>query len=268
MFESARPTLAQLLDIVPFIKSRSYSIASCNKFVNGEKIELCVGIVDWKLESGEIRYGQCTGFLNRLPMLDSESKIDSIPRLPSNIKASAFNLPFDYRSPVIMACMGTGIAPFRAFVQNKKYIRDVLKEEIGPVILYFGCRYYDNDYLYREELENYVKEGVITSLNIAFSRDPKGYKTSNCENIRYAQKMYVQHLMLENSQEIYENMIEKCGYFYLCGTKQVPIDIRKAIIQIIIKHSSTTEQVTSEEDANSILNSIQIMGRYNVEAWS
>ncbi|TRY52171.1 Pyruvate:ferredoxin oxidoreductase/NADPH-cytochrome P450 reductase PNO [Cryptosporidium tyzzeri] len=268
MFESARPTLAQLLDIVPFIKSRSYSIASCNKFVNGEKIELCVGIVDWKLESGMIRYGQCTGFLNRLPILDSESKIDSIPRLPSNIKASAFNLPFDYRSPVIMACMGTGIAPFRAFIQNKKYIRDVLKEEIGPVILYFGCRYYDNDYLYREELENYVKEGVITSLNIAFSRDPKGYKTSNCENIRYAQKMYVQHLMLENSQEIYENMIEKCGYFYLCGTKQVPIDIRKAMIQIIIRHSSTTEQVTSEEDANSILNSIQIMGRYNVEAWS
>ncbi|KAJ1607765.1 pyruvate:ferredoxin oxidoreductase/NADPH-cytochrome P450 reductase PNO [Cryptosporidium canis] len=167
-----------------------------------------------------------------------------------------------------MACMGTGIAPFRAFIQNKKYIRDVLNEEIGPVILYFGCRYYDMDYLYRQELEDYVKEGIISSLNIAFSRDPKGYKVSDNKNIKYGQKMYVQHLMLENSEEIYENLVERCGYFYLCGTKQVPIDIRKAIIQIIIKHGSTKEKTFSEEDANNVLNEIQIMGRYNVEAWS
>ncbi|KAJ1605318.1 pyruvate:ferredoxin oxidoreductase/NADPH-cytochrome P450 reductase PNO [Cryptosporidium canis] len=277
MFKSARPSLEQLLDIVPFIKSRSYSIASCSQFVRGESIELCIGIVDWKLESGEVRYGQFTGFLNRLPMLDPSEKVpgggrglevDGITRLPSNIKASAFNLPLDHKSPIIMACMGTGIAPFRAFIQNKKYIRDVLNEEIGPVILYFGCRYYDMDYLYHQELEDYVKEGIISSLNIAFSRDPKGYKVSDNKNIKYGQKMYVQHLMLENSEEIYENLVEKCGYFYLCGTKQVPIDIRKAIIQIIIKHGSTKEKTFSEEDANNVLNEIQIMGRYNVEAWS
>ncbi|KAF7456279.1 putative pyruvate:ferredoxin oxidoreductase/NADPH-cytochrome P450 [Cryptosporidium felis] len=279
MFKSARPSLAQLLDLVPFIKSRSYSIASCSKFVDGDRIELCVGIVDWKLPSGEIRFGQCTGFLNRLPLLDSRLEsasggLDDVPescvtRLPSCIKASAFNLPMDHTLPVIMACMGTGIAPFRAFVQHKKYVRDVLKQQIGPVILYFGCRFYDMDYLYRQELEEFVREGVISSLNIAFSRDPKGYKTSSCQSIRYGQKMYVQHLMLENSLEIYENLVEKSGFFYLCGTKQVPIDIRKAMIQIIARHgSSESNPEFSEKDAENVLNSIQIMGRYNVEAWS
>ncbi|KAH8741780.1 Pyruvate dehydrogenase [Cryptosporidium ryanae] len=259
-FKSIKPTLSQLLDLVPFIKSRSYSIASSCKYLNGDKIELCVGIVDWRLENDQVRYGQCTGFINRLPRLSDNT---CLIRLPCCIKASAFNLPTDNKTPIIMACMGTGLAPFRAFIQYKKYARDVLREEIGPVILYFGCRYYDMDYLYREELENYVSEGVITSLNIAFSRDNKGYKESNHSNIRYSQKMYVQHLMIENSEEIYTNLFERKGYFYLCGTKQVPIDIRKAIINIIIKQTEI-----SEAEADNLLNQTQIQGRYNVEAWS
>ncbi|KAK6588258.1 hypothetical protein RS030_6772 [Cryptosporidium xiaoi] len=265
LFKSIKPSLSQLLDLVPFIKSRSYSIASSYKYFNGEKIELCVGIVDWKLDNNEIRYGQCTGFINRLPKVGGNYHNDNtgLIKLPSCIKASAFNLPADNKTPIIMACMGTGLAPFRAFIQYKKYVRDTLHEEIGPVILYFGCRYYDMDYLYREELENYASDKIISSLNVAFSRDNKGHKTSTQKNIRYAQKMYVQHLMIENSGEIYENLFERKGYFYLCGTKQVPIDIRKAIINIIIKETGTTEI-----EANNLLNQTQILGRYNVEAWS
>ncbi|EEA06609.1 pyruvate:NADP+ oxidoreductase protein, putative [Cryptosporidium muris RN66] len=277
LYPSAKPSLSQLLDIVPLIKPRYYSIASSCKYVNNSKIELCVGIVDWNTSSGILKYGQCTGFINRLPKLISKesnegimsdtSNFDIVPVLPCSLKSSAFNLPKDNMSPIIMACMGTGLAPFRAFIQYKYYVKTVLKQEIGPVILYFGCRYKNKDYLYREELEQYVNDGIITSLNVAFSRDPiedKKQKLCKDSRIRYRQKVYVQRIMEENSSELHENLIDKEGYFYLCGTKQVPIDIRKAIVNIIMSQDSNA----TEESANEILNGLQIKGRYNIEAWS
>merc|ERR1719376_1605883 len=112
--------------------------------------------------------------------------------------------------PVIVAGMGTGLAPFRAFMQHKAWLRQQSKP-CGPLSVYFGCRYRARDYLYGDEMENYVKEGVITDLKCAFSRDQK-------------EKFYIQH-NIDNDQELfYKRFVEEGGYFYLCGSAaQVPI---------------------------------------------
>lgn len=97
---------------------------------------------------------------------------------------------------------GTGLAPFRAFIQE----RDLAKKEgkeVGDTILYFGCRKKNEDYLYKEELKEYVKSGML-KLHIAFSRDQP-------------QKVYVTHLLENNKEEIWRVIGEQNGHIYVCG---------------------------------------------------
>ncbi|XP_055388997.1 pyruvate dehydrogenase [NADP(+)]-like [Condylostylus longicornis] len=158
-------------------------------------------------------------------------------------------MPPTDRHPIIMAAMGTGLAPFRAFIQHRAYLKRSGKE-IGPVVLYFGCRYSKKDYLYGDELAAFSAEGVLTDLKVAFSRDQK-------------EKFYVQHHIDRDPELLYKRLITQQGFFYLCGSaKQVPIDIRAAVVKAIVEISNTTEEMASD-----LVNQMQIKGQYNVEAW-
>eukprot|EP01071_Lankesteria_metandrocarpae_P003553 Lankesteria_metandrocarpae@DN3034_c0_g1_i1.p1 len=244
-YPSARPSVAHLIDFVPLLRPRYYSIASSQKFVGENNLHLCVGVVDWKTKDGEIRYGAATGFFRGLDVGEGKPK----RFLNCCLKPTAFNMPPSNNNPIIMAGMGTGLAPFRAFIQYRAWLKRNNKA-VGPTVLYFGCRYRARDYLYGEELEAYAKEGVLTDLKVAFSRDQK-------------EKFYVQHNIDRDPALLYKRLITETGYFYLCGSaKQVPIDIRAAI-----ERAMSAEAGITIEEASEKVTSMMIKGQYNVEAW-
>ncbi|CAK9099050.1 Pyruvate dehydrogenase [NADP(+)] (CpPNO) (Pyruvate:NADP(+) oxidoreductase) [Durusdinium trenchii] len=158
-FKSARPPIEQLLNMIPVLKPRSYSIAS-SPLMHADKIQLCVVLVDWTVESTkELRLGECTGYMR-------QQKPGAT--MMCAVRQSAIVLPKDPSKPVIMAGMGTGLAPWRAVTQERVcQNRQGLK--VGPCHLFFGARY-NAEYLYKDEFESYIKEGVL-SMHTAFSRE-------------------------------------------------------------------------------------------------
>eukprot|EP00928_Gymnodinium_smaydae_P030133 TRINITY_DN2247_c0_g1_i2.p1 TRINITY_DN2247_c0_g1~~TRINITY_DN2247_c0_g1_i2.p1 ORF type:complete len:1896 (+),score=381.74 TRINITY_DN2247_c0_g1_i2:84-5690(+) len=239
-FSSARPPLDQLINMIPNLKPRSYSIAS-SPAMHPDKIQLCVVRVDWTVEStNEFRVGETTGYL-----------IASQPGdiIMCAVRPSAIVLPANPADPIIMAGMGTGLAPWRAVTQERvMQARSGLK--VGPCMLFFGARYAKFEYLYREELEQYVAEGVL-KVHTAFSRDQ-------------ARKIYVQHRIVEAGQEVADLLLRQNGHFYVCGSsRRVPEDIYEAMRQVIVAN-----QRCSEEEADATLSNLKMEGRYTVEAWS
>jgi len=239
-FRSARPPIEQLLNMVPTLKPRSYSIAS-SPLMHKDKIQLCVVLVDWTVESTqELRIGEATGYLrNQMPGA----------QIACAVRSSAIVLPEDPMKPVIMAGMGTGLAPWRAVTQERVQLarRGV---SVGPCMLFYGARYEKLEYLYREEFEHYVEEGVL-KIFTAFSRDQ-------------ARKIYVQHRIMEAGSEVAELMLRQGGHFYVCGSaRRVPEDIYAAMKEVMM----TSERCT-EDEAEALLSNLKMEGRYTVEAWS
>jgi sulfite reductase (NADPH) flavoprotein alpha-component len=136
-FKSARPSIEELVGLIPEIKPRHYSIASSNAAV-GDLVELLVVTVDWATPSGTPRYGQCTRYLAALPVG---------AQVTVSIKPSVMKLPPLDTQPIIMAGLGTGAAPFRAFIQHRAWQKSQ-GIEVGPLVYYFGSRYRSQEYLY------------------------------------------------------------------------------------------------------------------------
>ncbi len=136
--------------------------------------------------------------------------------MPVYIQPShGFSLPVDNSKPVIMVGPGTGIAPFRSFWKNAK--RQVLPEKNW---LFFGAQHEASDFLYRDELEQFAADGHLTKLSTAFSRDQ-------------AQKIYVQHRMIEHATEIWA-WLNDGAYFYVCGdAKRMAADVDAALKEIV-----------------------------------
>lgn len=136
-FKTARPSIEELVGLIPEIKPRHYSIASSQKAV-GDRVELLIVTVDWTTPSGSPRFGQCTRYLAGLGLGD---------KVTVSIKPSVMKLPPLDTQPIIMAGLGTGAAPFRAFIQHRAWQREQ-GIEVGPLVYYFGSRYRSQEYLY------------------------------------------------------------------------------------------------------------------------
>ncbi|KAG1473728.1 hypothetical protein G6F56_000783 [Rhizopus delemar] len=212
-FTSAKPSVEALAEIVAPIKPRHYSIASSQKMYNNQ-VHLLVVAVDWEDKSGRKRYGQCTRYLTDLAVGD---------QVTVSIKPSVMKLPPLDSQPVIMAGLGTGMAPFRAFIQER-YIAKASGKEIGPVVLYFGSRYRSMEYLYGEELEAYHADGTLSHMGLAFSRDQK-------------EKIYIQHKMMEDAEILNDYLMNKNGHFYLCGPTWPVPDVKDAVVHGLTKYS-------------------------------
>ncbi|MBD0374219.1 MAG: sulfite reductase, partial [Flavisolibacter sp.] len=138
-----------------------------------------------------------------------------------------FRLPADDKD-IIMIGPGTGIAPFRSFLAH----RDATAAS-GRNWLFFGEQHFVTDFLYQTELQNWLQTGVLTKLNVAFSRDQK-------------EKVYVQHKMVQHGQELF-NWIENGASVYVCGTKDpMSIDVEDALLQIIGKHGNMSIEESVE----------------------
>ena len=187
-FPSARPKVADLAASLPALRPRLYSIASSPRATPGQ-VHLCVAVVR-DTRRGRVRNGVGSGFL-----ADRACRAGPIE---ANIQSSHFRLPSDPAVPVIMVGPGTGIAPFRAFLADR-----AATGVRGRTWLFFGERNRATDFLYESELMGWHKDGTLSRLDAAFSRDQ-------------GRKVYVQHRMAENAEDLWR-WLQDGAHFYVCG---------------------------------------------------
>jgi len=184
---------------------RLYSIASSPRLFPDE-IHLTVATVRYNT-NGRSRVGVCSTFLSDRVNLGQAD-------CPVFVSSSHFRPPEDDRLPMIMVGPGTGIAPFRAFLQERK-----ARGATGPNWLFFGDQHQSCDFLYAEEFEQAAREGLLSRLDLAFSRDQE-------------HKIYVQDRMMENAAELYA-WLQDGAYFYVCGdAKRMAKDVDEALHKI------------------------------------
>lgn len=210
-------TAQQLLDILEPIAPRLYSIASSPATHSGE-LHLTVARNTYK-QGEQLRDGLCSRYLNHLPV-DSEVEFYIHPN-------RSFRLPSP-ESDVIMVGPGTGIAPFRSFLAE----RDSTGAS-GRNWLFFGEQHFVTDFLYQTELQNFLEMGVLSKLDLAFSRDQK-------------EKIYVQHRMLENGAELYD-WLQNGASLYVCGTRDpMSVDVEHALVEILREHGKLSEEAAQQ----------------------
>ena len=125
---------------------------------------------------------------------------------------------------MILAGLGTGAAPFRAFLQHRAHLLSQGKE-IGALYYYFGSRHRSQEYLYGEEIEAFIFDKVITKAGLAFSRDQK-------------KKIYIQHKMLEDAELLIQLLHDQNGVFYLCGPTWPVPDVQETLVSALVKHKA------------------------------
>ncbi|TFK76042.1 assimilatory sulfite reductase [Pluteus cervinus] len=238
-YPTARPPIEVLCGLVGDIKPRHYSIASAQSVV-GDRVDLLVVTVEWQAPDGTARYGQCTRYLAGLRVGQ---------KVTVSIKPSVMKLPPSPKQPLIMAGLGTGAAPFRAFLQHLAWLAHEQGQEIGPVYYYFGSRHQSQEYLYGEEIETFIQDSIITRAGLAFSRDgPK--------------KVYIQHKMLEDADALAKMLHDHAGVFYLCGPTWPVPDVYEALVNALAKYKGITTQ-----EAGEYLESLKEEERYVLEVY-
>lgn len=203
-------------------------------------------INDWDTPAGRYRVGTATAYIDRMAT-DDDANLSF--QVPCSITSGTFNFPPSMMQPMIMAGLGTGLAPFRAFIQERAHFKR-LGQDVGPMWLFYGCRYKAKDFCFGDELEDFVEEGVLTELRPAFSRDT-------------AEKVYVQHRMAQSAKELYSQFETQQGYFYLCGQAgAVETDIENAIKSSLVQGGGF-----SEAEAAAKVEQMHEDGRYNLELY-
>ena len=241
-YPSAHPSFHDIVRIVNPMKRREYSVASSQK-VQPNSISLLIVTVNWQDTKGRDRFGQATRYLNALPI--------GAP-VTVSVKPSVMKLPPKTTQPIIMAGLGTGLAPFRAFVQERAYQRDH-GEKIGDVFFYMGSRHQREEYLYGEEWEAYQDAGIITLLGRAFSRDQP-------------QKIYIQDRMRQTLTDIRRAYLKEDGAFYLCGPTWPVPDVTNVLEDAIAKEAKRNG-VTKKVDTAREIMKLKDEGRYVLEVY-
>ncbi|CZT45911.1 probable sulfite reductase flavoprotein component [Rhynchosporium secalis] len=214
-FTSAHPSFHDIAQIVAPMKRREYSIAS-SQMVNPKTVALMIVVVNWVDPKGRDRFGQATRYLSKLPIG---------AKVTASVKPSVMKLPVKDTAPLIMAGLGTGLAPFRAFVQYRA-MQKAQGKEIGAILLYMGSRHQREEYLYGEEWEAYQDAGVITLLGRAFSRDQP-------------EKIYIQDRMRQTISDIIKAYIKEEGAFYLCGPTWPVPDVTEVLEEAIARDAKS-----------------------------
>ncbi|KAJ3080109.1 hypothetical protein HK102_003297, partial [Quaeritorhiza haematococci] len=203
-----------LFDLLPRLQPRMYSISS-SPLQHASAVHVTVAVNErFHPTTKEKITGLSSTWLSKL----APGSVISV-----FINASTFRPPAKLETPVIMVGPGTGLAPFRGFLQHKEEQTKTFNLSLlGPWLLYFGCRNSSEDYLYHSELERYSSDLKLTDLRVAFSRqDPNT-------------KVYVQHLLKEDKKRIWELIDKQGAYFYVCGDGSVMAkDVEKAILEVI-----------------------------------
>merc|ERR1719198_243061 len=243
-FPSAKPTLNQLLTMIPVIKPRLYTIASSMRLTPG-MIELTVITNTWMTTSRGELTGSCTDYFER-----HDTEKNGSFWMNCSISPGSF-LFGDTTVPMVMTGTGTGVAPFLAFAREREwFIKNNGPEKNGEMWLFFGCRNRRSDYILGDELEDLSKRGVLSHLMPAFSRDgPK--------------KVYIQNKIEEQADGVYKALVEKTGYLYLCGQAG---DREKDVLNAVQKAFELGGKMSAEK-AKQELDQLIEDGRYCPELY-
>ncbi len=225
----------ELVDGMRPLTPRLYSIASSQAEVEDE-VHLTVAHVDYDA-FGHRHQGGASGHL--CEYLEEGGEVEVFVESNDN-----FRLPEDPNTPVIMVGPGTGIAPFRAFMQE----RDAQEAE-GKNWLFFGNPHFTQDFLYQVEWQGYVKDGLLDKITLAFSRDQQ-------------EKVYVQHRLKEHGKEVFE-WLEQGAHFYVCGdAMHMAKDVENALLELIQTHGNK-----SEEEAKAYVVALRKAKRYQKDVY-
>ena len=231
----AHVTAQQLIDCLRKMTPRLYSIASSQDEVEDE-VHLTVALVEYD-NQGTVRQGGASGFL--ASRLEVGGEVGVFVERNEN-----FRLPDDPNTDVIMIGPGTGIAPFRAFMQQRQ-----ADEAQGKNWLFFGNPNYTQDFLYQTEWQRFVKDGVLQKVTLAFSRDQE-------------QKIYVQHRIKEQGAELYQ-WLERGAHLYICGdANHMAKDVHDALVNVVVEFGGKTA-----EQAEQYLTDLRRAKRYQKDVY-
>jgi len=236
----------KLINFLQPLNPRLYSIASgCGEY--DDEIHLTVGVLRHvspghvspdSYQSSHLReqLGGASGFLTQRLKDEAELKIYLV-------KNNTFRLPVNNSVPIVMIAAGTGIAPYRAFLQQRAADNDS-----GENWLVFGNRHFHEDFLYQLEIQQYLQSGLLTDIDLAFSRDQQD-------------KIYVQHRLLEKKAELYR-WLEKGAHLYVCGSTQMGIAVHEALVSVV-----ATEGGYCDEQAENYLKKLRLESRYQKDVY-
>ena len=228
--------LEHFVDLCPRLQPRFFTISSSSS-VYPQSIHMTVAVTKQQRADGTLFEGVCSTHLaNQQPKTD---------KICVFVRPSTFRLPQDTSKPILMIGPGTGVAPMRAFLQERAH-----QKAKGANILYFGCREAKSDFLYHEEFEEWKAKGTLTELYTAFSR-------------AQAKKIYVQQLLQQNSESTWKLLEEQGAYVYVCGAVQMGHDVGETLQQIVAQHGGR-----SPTQAKAYLSKLAQEGRYVQELWA
>lgn len=228
-------TADELIGLLRRLTPRLYSIASSQEEVD-EEVHLTVALVEYE-QNDEKRYGGASSFLAQ--RLEEGDEVKVFVEHNNN-----FKLPEDDSTPIIMVGPGTGIAPFRSFIQEREN-----RDAEGKNWLFFGDRTFTQDFLYQVEWQKYLKSGVLSRLDVAFSRD-------------LVEKVYVQHRILENAAQVWQ-WIQEGAYIYVCGdATRMAKDVHDALVIV-----AEQEGKMPRDDAEQFINDLRKAKRYQRDVY-
>jgi len=281
-FPACHPPLELLLELLPRLQPRYYSIASSPKRNKNEVVFIATIVKEVVLDVPyntndrvnkkhyHLFRGVATSLLAQFGVTKKspfeQASVSSRmrgkhsfgmtsmrsrkrgPLLPVFIRQGRVNLPPDNNSTIIMICAGTGISPFIGFIEDRQMNKKA-GNPIGKVILYYGCRRPDEDFLYEDYLRSMVKADVINELNVAFSRQTH-------------RKIYVQHLMRKNKETLWDLMIQEEAYVFVSGdARTMAKDVETALEQIAVECGGWI-------DGSDFILDLKVKGRYQRDVWT
>jgi sulfite reductase (NADPH) flavoprotein alpha-component len=232
---SARFSPEEFVGLLSKLQPRLYSVASSLKAFP-DQVHLIVDVVRYE-SHGRMRKGVASSFL-------ADRADDApVPVFPSNAKH--FHLPENPDTPLIMVGPGTGVAPFRAYLQERK-----VTGAKGKNWLFFGAQHVSCDFAYQEDFDAFMKDGILTRLDCAWSRDQ-------------AQKIYVQHKMAENAAEIWKWIDTDGAQFFVCGdARRMAKDVDATLRNIVQEHGGK-----SVDQANEYVEKLKTEKRYKRDVY-
>ena len=249
---SCKPPLAALLDALPPLAPRMYSISSSPQAGQGpDKAEVAFTAVEYETVSGEKRKGVATWWLEGKALRRTDG---DAPKVPLYLrKGGAFSPPASLEVPWIMIGPGTGVTPFRGFLQQRRTaLAATNATDTAECWLFFGCRDKSKDYLYGDELDAFAKDGTLTKICVAESRKDPGTK------------VYVQDLMRQHSRRLRELIVDQDAFIFVCGDGHgMAKDVHGALVDIIRSGNDV-----DAKEADDMLAGMTREARYVKDVWS
>lgn len=227
-FSSVRLSFAEFFQIAPPTAPRYYTVSSSRQYVP-DIVSITLGLR--KTDTQPLP--RCSSYLAKLKPGDA---------VRASFYQSSLVFPFRDHRPIMLVSAGTGIAPFRAFLQDLEHENDTSQQEHRPAYLFYGCRKASVDFLYGEELQRARDSGVLDQLHVEFSGE------------RDQPKRYVQDALLDQSELVARHLMADDGYIYVCGSLDMGRAVKSAIAAAILQHPEFSDgAVTTQDDAESVV---------------